>query len=251
MPRREWSREEQLLALGLYCLLPFGKLHQSNSDVMAVAEAIHRTPSAVAMKACNFASLDPALERQGLGNVSRADRELWEAFQNDSESIAAEAVLLNRKLIELNVSQDETLSYKTPVGETESIQQVRVRRVQGFFRKAVLVGYNYKCALSGLRIPELLIASHIIPWSVDVSRRADPTNGIVLNALYDRAFDKGFITFDDEYRVVVSKELDIEMVDNKEVMELFNIEHKSLHLPTRFRPDTSAINYHRENIFRV
>jgi hypothetical protein len=76
VPRRDWNRDEQPLALRLYCLLPFGKLHQSNQDVISIANAIERSPSAVAMKACNFASLDPALDRRGLGNVSRADIEL-------------------------------------------------------------------------------------------------------------------------------------------------------------------------------
>lgn len=67
-------------------------------EVIAIAEAIGRTPSAVAMKACNFASLDPNTKQKGLGNVSQADRELWAAFMRDSEqvSLAAEDAYLSR-----------------------------------------------------------------------------------------------------------------------------------------------------------
>ena len=56
-------------------------------------------------------------------------------------------------------------------------------------------------------MPGLLNASHIIPWNVNVERRADPRNGIALNALYDRAFDRGLITFDEGLRLVVSGRL--------------------------------------------
>lgn len=66
---------------------------------------------------------------------------------------------------------------------------------RAFFRAAVLAGYDHRCALTGLDLPELIHASHIIPWADNVPRRADPTNGIALNVLHDRAFDRGLITF--------------------------------------------------------
>jgi len=64
--QRNWTRKELLFALDLYCRMPFGKLHQHNPEVTKIAQAIGRTLSAVAMKACNFANLDPNLERRGL-----------------------------------------------------------------------------------------------------------------------------------------------------------------------------------------
>ncbi len=250
MSKRNWNTDEQLLALRLYCALPFGKLHQSNPEVITVANAIGRTPSAVAMKACNFASLDPALDRKGLGNVSRADEELWASFQQDSDAVASQAEVVFEKLVGngLHISKDSKISL--PEGETEIVREVRTRRVQRFFRSAVMVGYGYQCALSGLSVPDLLIASHIIPWSVDKKRRADPTNGIALNALYDRAFDKGYISFDSDYRVLLSQCLRQEMKDKVFVKELFKIEGKRLHLPNRFLPDADAVKFHREIIFK-
>ncbi|MEI9956714.1 MAG: HNH endonuclease signature motif containing protein [Ferruginibacter sp.] len=62
-----------------------------------------------------------------------------------------------------------------------------------FIRKIVLSAYSNRCAISNTNIPEFLIASHIKRWSDDVDNRLNPSNGICLNALYDRAFDKGFI----------------------------------------------------------
>lgn len=250
MPRRDWNTDEQLLALRLYCLLPFGKLHQSNPDVIAVSESIGRTPSAVAMKACNFASLDPALDRKGLGNVSQADKNLWTSFQLDSDAIATQAEIVFENTVSASVEADKVNTIEPPQGETEFVRHVRTRRVQSFFRRAVMVGYDYSCAISGLSIPDLLIASHIIPWSIDEKRRADPTNGIALNALYDRAFDRGHIAISDDYHILLSKNLQNHMKDNEAVDELFKIEGKQLNLPHRFLPDLNAIKYHRENVFK-
>lgn len=250
MPRRDWSPKEQLLALRLYCALPFGKLHQSNPDVINIAKAIGRTPSAVAMKACNFASLDPALDRKGLGNVSQADKELWSAFQHNSDEIASKVEKAYEEFTGSTAEDNGVDDLQAPQGDTEVIRQVRTRRVQGFFRRAVLVGYENKCALSGLTVPDLLIASHIIPWKIDVERRADPTNGIALNALYDRAFDKGLLTFDSDLRVILSNRLKSELSGVKAASQLFDIENRPLLRPVRFQPDMEAIRYHRDNIFQ-
>ena len=159
MPRIDWTKPQQLLALRLYCQLPFGQLHQRNPDIITVATAINRTPSAVAMKACNFASLDPAIKQKGLGNVSRADLALWDEFQEDSETIADSAETAYQ---EVAVKKEAAPTIEKPTGPTESIREVKTRRVQSFFRKTVLISYGNQCAISGLKLPELIIASHII-----------------------------------------------------------------------------------------
>src|SRR5690606_13293633 len=141
-----WQEDELLLTLHLYCRLPFGKLHQSNPDVIQIAQVIGRTPSAVAMKACNFASLDPALTQKGLKGASKADRLLWDAFMTNSTEVAEKA----ESLIELRVLQEMTPStpnekpYNIQTGATESVREVNVRRVQRFFRQTVLESYIYR-----------------------------------------------------------------------------------------------------------
>jgi len=84
--RVPWSREQVKLAFNLYCQLPFGKLYKGNKEVIELASLIHRTPSAVAMKLVNIASLDPAITgtgRSGLSNASALDKEVWSEFSND------------------------------------------------------------------------------------------------------------------------------------------------------------------------
>ena len=58
--KRGWTRDELLVAFNLYCKTPFGRLHQRNPEIIRLASALGRTPSALAMKLVNFASLDPA-----------------------------------------------------------------------------------------------------------------------------------------------------------------------------------------------
>ena len=252
MPTRvPWSHDELMVAFRLYCRTPFGKLHQHNPEIIDLAKALGRTPSAVGMKACNFASLDPvqrARNISALGNVSRADRDLWSAFQQNPEATAAEA-----EEIYANLTGREPppldVEFELPTGPTEVVRMVRTRRVQGFFRAAVLTSYEYKCALSGVAVIELLNASHIIPWNANTARRADPSNGIALNALYDRAFDRGLITFDDDLRVVVAKRLKTVVAPTFQQKTLIDIEGRDLRPPYRFGPDPEALAYHRENIF--
>ena len=69
-----WTREELILAINLYCKLPFGRLHRANPDIIHLAKLIHRTPSAVALKLVNFASFDPSLRARGIKGASNASK---------------------------------------------------------------------------------------------------------------------------------------------------------------------------------
>lgn len=245
--RRPWSRRELVAVFGLYCRTPFGRLHRRNPDIRELALRIGRSASAVAMKACNFAALDPALRARvtGLANVSRADRELWLEFGRNPERVALQVdKALARR------SDEGWEGRMPPDGPTEAWRAVRARRVQWFFRSAVLSSYNYTCALTGIGEPELLNASHIIPWATDASRRADPTNGICLNVFHERAFDRGWISLDESLRVLVSPQLRTSKLGEFGRRLLPDLEGRPLTLPERFHPDPAALRWHRENCFR-
>ena len=104
--------------------------------------------------------------------------------------------------------------------------------------------------MCGITIAELLNASHIIPWSQNTVRRADPTNGLALCSLHDRAFDRGLLCIDDNHRIVVSDLLWIEEPTEVHRVSLIAIEGKRIRLPHRFHPDQDALTFHRENVFR-
>jgi putative restriction endonuclease len=249
--RKAWTRDELLAAFRLYCRTPFGKLHQRNPEIIELARLVGRTPSAVAMKACNFASLDPVQKARNisaLSNVSRADKELWQMFEEDAEAVAAEAEAAHDR-VAAGVEADVFSKWEVPQGPTEVERLVRTRRVQSFFRAAVLASYEFRCALSDMAFPELLNASHIVPWNKDKERRADPRNGIALNTLYDRAFDRGLITFDESLRLVVSSRLKKGHQPALQRANFVELEGKGLRQPYRFAPDPAAMAYHRDQVF--
>lgn len=253
---RAWSREELLVAFGLYCRLPFGQLQSRNREIVRVSGLMGRTPSAVSMKACNFASFDPVHQARGivgLKNASRADGELFAQFLLEPDEVA---IQVERAWDEVQLSggrdSGEPTFQEVPDGPSEVERVVRTRRLQRFFRSSVLASYEGRCALTGLAVPGLLNASHIVPWSADEHRRADPRNGLCLNALHDRAFDRGLITIDDSMRIVVSDRLrsgDPERLPDVHRRWLLEIEGTTLRAPHRFTPDAAALTFHREHVF--
>jgi hypothetical protein len=246
-----WTRSQLILALDFYCRTPFGKLHKRNPAIIQLAKVVGRTPDALAMKLVNFASFDPALQARGvrgLGNASRADRAIWAEFESNWESLALASAEL--KPVVLPALEPDVEPY-FPTGETESARLVKIRLVQGFFRDAVLSSYDYACAFCGIAVPGLLIASHIIPWSKDKARRADPRNGLALCGLHDRAFDRGLMTVDPGHKILVSKRLKIRNPPELHLVGLSGMEGKDCRMPHRFLPAEEALEYHREMFKQV
>jgi len=218
----KWTREHQLIALNLYYKLPYGKLHSRNSTIQAVASKMGRTANSLALKLVNFASLDPLVRargRSGMKGASAADRSLWNEFRSNLEVLGPLSEQLLHDLItrdndmEVDLLDPDQLRLESSSriirreGETETTAVVKVRRGQQFFRQSILRAYDVSCCISGINVPELLVASHIRPWRDFPHERLDPSNGLCLSSLHDRAFDEGLITLDEGFRVVLSKGL--------------------------------------------
>ncbi|NQW17028.1 MAG: HNH endonuclease [Chloroflexi bacterium] len=245
--RRRWNRDELLVVLRMYFTLDFGQLHARHATVIQTAAHIGRGANSVAMKASNLASLDPAITstgRKGLAGASAADRAIWAEYSNQWDDLAEDAASAWEAF-----GSDADLVSMPPAGASESLITTKVRRHQGFFRATVLANYQYRCAITGLESPALLNASHIIPWSVDISRRTDPSNGLALNALHDRAFDRGLISIDGSSKVIVSSRLKSLVQNDFTESALLNWEGEKLITPFRHPPNREALEYHRDEIF--
>ncbi len=248
-----WTKDQLKLAFYLYCQLPFGKLHNRNPEIIHLSGLLGRTPSALAMKLVNFASLDPAITstgRKGLDGASNLDREIWNEFHADWEKLAVECEMLRRNLDATTPPEDEVDELLVPedyTGETRRV--VTEQRIkQNFFRRAVLSSYRGRCCMSGLSEPRLLIASHIVPWSKDKANRLNPSNGLCLSAIHDRAFDKGLIALTDDFRIIVSAEL--KRLDESFVKEvLVPLDGKLIEFPERFMPSVEFVSRHRAGLF--
>jgi putative restriction endonuclease len=244
-----WTRDQLILAFNLYCKIPFGRIHYRNPDIITLAKAIGRTPSAVSWKLANFASLDPSLRSRqisGATHGAKAEREIWDEFNGDWEKLAYESEKLMTSLQIADVRANEILF---PEGRSrEAIVRVRVN--QAFFRSAVLAAYDLCCCVTGLAIPALLNASHIVPWRVDHKNRTNPRNGLCLNATHDRAFDCGFITVTEDYRVKLSPLIKRATGDAAIKTFFRDYENAPITLPSRFKPDRAFLRYHNKTVFR-
>ncbi len=252
MERRNWDRSELIVAFHQYCITPFGQMHNRNREIIALAEKLGRTPSALSMKMCNFASLDPVnIQRnvKGLPNVSKADRDIWEEFNNNCEALL-EAYQRETEKHNIAMPESEELYTYDPSQQSEILQEVKVRTTQSFFRRSVLSNYNYQCAMCRIDNKKLLNAGHIIPWSVDERYRADPQNGLSLCALHDRAFDRGLLTLDNDYRIVLADQIKkVKVTSDVHRIAFLEIEGQSITMPDKFAPSLIALDYHRSNIF--
>ena len=128
----------------------------------------------------------------------------------------------------------------------ESERSVLGRDDQEKFRRAVLSAYGGKCCITGLNVPELLNASHIVPWSKNPEQRLNPRNGLCLNALHDRAFDRGLITVLPNGKVKVSAYLREKAKTCCESAFLIGCDGKKIAAPEldKFKPAAEFLKRH-------
>ena len=250
MPNRAWTREELIVAFNLYCKIPFGRIHIRNPLVIELAKAIGRTPSSVSWKLANFARLDPALQKRNISGAThgaQAEVEIWNEFSSDWDKLAFES---ERLLGQIIGRASEFLAEPQKFREGTSREAlIRVRVNQGFFRAVVLAAYDLRCCITGLSIPQLLTASHIVPWSVDPKNRTNPRNGLSLNAIHDRAFDCGLLTVTPEFTVRVSSTVRKSRSDRASHQFLWQYDGTRISAPRRFPPSADFLRYHNENVF--
>lgn len=249
-----WTREELILAINLYCKLPFGKLHSKNPEVINLANLIGRSSNSVAYKLVNFASLDPSLKARGIVgayNTSNLDKEIWNEFFNHWDELSFESEKL---LARINGTTIEILNHipenELPKQGKERERVVRARVNQSFFRSSILASYNSTCCITGIQQPEFLIAGHINRWSDDEKNRLNPQNGIAINALHDKAFEAGLITITTDYKIKISSLL-LNQKKSKAIEDYFVKYHnQDMILPSRFLPDFEFLINHNKT-FKV
>lgn len=254
-----WTSEQLKLAFAFYCQTPFGKLHSKNPKIVELAGLIGRTPSALAMKLSNFASLDPSITstgRKGLSGASVKDREIWDAFHADWEALAVECEQLRQQLLRDHHKSEDVLQDNGHVFDlddyTGEVRKVIVeqRVKQDFFRRAVLASYRGRCCVSGVSDSRFLIASHIVPWREDKTNRLNPSNGLCLSSIHDKAFDQHLFTLSDDCRVVLSAAL--KQTSDVFLREVFwPSEGKAIEMPERFAPRVDFLARHREATLAV
>ena len=250
-----WTREQIIVAFRVYCEIPFKSSSSRHLEIIKYAKLIGRSPSALNMKIGNIVRLDPQLKKRGitgLSHGSKLEKEIWDEFHGNREKLIYESELLIAQFQNKNIEDivdivDIDLSSFPQGKERERVLRTRVN--QNFFRSTILSSYNQKCCITGLPLPKLLVASHIVPWNKNKEERLNPRNGLCLNALHDKAFDNGLITVSTDYKIIVSGNI---MNSRDTIIKKYfaDFHNKKISTPDKFHPKREFLEYHNNNIFR-
>jgi len=242
----EWTREQEIVALYLYCLIPFNKVNGANPHIIKMAEIIGR-PNANSLKAKigNFGKFDTNLEAVGLGHTSHLDEEIWKKYCGHWQELEIDALQLIDKFKNNNHNEQSIIPF-IPTGKEREVI-VKQRTNQYLFRNMVLSAYNNTCCISGIARPELIEACHIIDWAGDEANRMNPCNGLAMNVLFHKAYDKYYLGINPDLKVVISDKLydDLRGEDRNKTYNLFNpFNGQKITLPKKFKPNIEFIEMH-------
>lgn len=181
--------------------------------------------------------------RGGFCSAAMKHLERYQTFE--PQEIAANAIadrLSNGK----DVSTELLDHFDITKEGKDQISKTKVRIGQAYYRKMIVSLYGGKCCITGLDVPKLLRASHIIPWADDKDNRMNPENGLCLSGTYDLAFDQHLISFDENYRMIVGNEIS-EHFTNTVTRDYFKkFIGKKIAMPSKFLPSQVFLQVHRE-----
>lgn len=161
------------------------------------------------------------------------------------DDIAAERLPSDGAEVEALKRRVEAKNFAVP----DAMATVKTRgSSQRVFADAVKANYGYRCAITGITTPAFLVASHIVPWSEDENIRVDPSNGICLSLIVDRAFESGFIRIEDDFTIRVDRRRvgrDLALLTALEAHD-----GNKLDLPTEDAPDPEYLARRRDLVDR-
>jgi putative restriction endonuclease len=248
---KNWTKGETMMAFALYKLLQTSEHDAKNDDVIRLARSLSRTPAAVALKIQNIAAHDPDGKHRGLVHGSKYDESIWGDYFKNPDGFLNKCLDVMSMRINGHPSESfeslDSEAQSTPVGRDLPLEATQ-RYGQSALRNVLLKNYHARCCLTGIDIKELLVVSHIKPWSVsEPTEKVSASNALLLNAFHDRAFDKGLITINQQLKVVVWDELEHSKLNDK---WLYSYEGKRISVPEAGVPDREYVTYHNKNIFK-
>jgi putative restriction endonuclease len=156
-------------------------------------------------------------------------------------------------LLQINSSfqEDTSLVDYDDISPKYSLRKTLIRNA--FFRKAIVSIYEYKCAFCGIKVNKsisqnIVDGAHIKPFAQFYDSRIH--NGIALCKNHHWAFDRGWFTVDNKYKIIVSSEIE-EVSPHTRPMKDFHGEKLILPIAEEYFPDIEALEWHSQNIFQA
>ena len=143
-----------------------------------------------------------------------------------------------------NTEKDISKFDKYPTLERNTLTKTRIG--QGWFREELIKKYKMECPITLIKNPKLLFASHVKPWrNSNQNEKLDFKNGILLSPLFDKLFDGGLISFQDEGNILYSKKL-----SSKFILKLQDwIENPNYSKIIKNNVDKKYLKWHRKKLF--
>lgn len=195
----------------------------------------------------NGIAIDPRVNNNLTGLENESNDNCFSNSESSVDSVDCELVESEEAILSDLMEAVENLLSESSNIVGEDIGVIAKRRIgQGPFRRLLEMKCGGKCIISEVCKSDLLIASHIKPWSKsDKAEKVDPDNGLLLSVIWDSVFDKGLVTFNEKGEVIISDEFD------EYSAKVFGIT-KDARIPEQMMNDKRRANleYHRQNIFR-
>ncbi len=244
---KNWTRNETIIAFNLYCKIPFKNCSKMHPMIIKYANILGRTPSALNMKIGNIGRLDPDLKSQGISGLThgaKMEEEVWREFYGNPERLAFESESLLAEITNQRIDDYVNIAIDNlPQGEERDVV-IKQRVNQSFFRAAVMSSYNFHCCISGVAIPELLEACHIIDWADCEEQRTNPKNGLCMNSFFHKAYDRYLLAITPDLRIEISDELLQNTEDKAFYIYLKGLKGKEIVKPDKFLPKKEFLDIH-------
>lgn len=180
--------------------------------------------------------------------LNRHENKLWDLVDQPNINLTELSKSLDAQVIDsIEGLVDQDVDFSSEEGK-EVLRKTKQRVNQSRFRKLILREYESQCCVSGLSIPEVLRASHIVGWAVDKENQMNPANGLCLSATYDAAFDRHLISFDEEFRMILSPALKEYCNNDAFKTQFVAFEGQPITKPKRFSPDPVFLERHRKKL---
>lgn len=169
-------------------------------------------------------------------------QKLMSTFRQHTGNTEDLAKKLNREL-----AYPKALVKSMELDGKETLRERATRVNQSVFRTMILHIYGNACCITGLDLPQVNKASHILGWAESKPTRMDPRNGLCLSATYDVAFDRHLISLDEDFRILVSKDITEHFRSDVVRSHFHKRQGQIITLPQHFRPLQTYLEQHRSN----
>lgn len=245
----KWTREQLIMALNVYCKIPFKDVKESHPIIQKYAPLIGRSAVALKMKVGNFGRFDPNLRSKGIVGLKHGSKDeelVWNEFWNEPEKLAFESERLFAERSNMSVEEFVNIDNQSiPIGKNRYVF-IRQRVNQSFFRKMILCAYLNRCCITGISNSFLLEACHILGWSDNEANRMNPSNGLCLNPLFHKAYDNYLLAITPDFRICISDKMLLGIKEENTIRFLNDLKGQQIIMPEKFYPNQDFLSIHYE-----